>query len=146
MSKSVGQAPTAGEQTQQKTVSDVFRHRSGTGKSYCRTRFNVGSERVKGLPRPTSVLPHQQLYGLVMSHTSAPYCHTRHSNTQLWQLFAAVPNVRTAFLPTAWYQTMALHQISTLAFPHPHPYLLVKHSGGWLPCCRCFSTSCQTSS
>jgi hypothetical protein len=30
-----------------KTVSDIFRHRSGTGKSYCRTRFNVGSERVK---------------------------------------------------------------------------------------------------
>jgi hypothetical protein len=29
-----------------KTVSDVFRHRSGTGKS-CRTRFDVGSERVK---------------------------------------------------------------------------------------------------
>jgi hypothetical protein len=27
-------------------VSDVFRHRSGTGKSYCRTRFDVGSERV----------------------------------------------------------------------------------------------------
>jgi hypothetical protein len=30
-----------------KTVSDVFRHRSGTGKSYCRTGFDVGSERVK---------------------------------------------------------------------------------------------------
>jgi hypothetical protein len=29
-----------------KTASDVFRHRSGTGKSYCRTRFDVGSERV----------------------------------------------------------------------------------------------------
>jgi hypothetical protein len=28
-----------------KTVSDVFRHRSGTGKSYCRMRFDVGSER-----------------------------------------------------------------------------------------------------
>jgi hypothetical protein len=27
-----------------KTVSDVFRHRSGTGKSYCQTRFDVGSE------------------------------------------------------------------------------------------------------
>jgi hypothetical protein len=30
-----------------KIVSDVFRHRSRTGKSYCRTRFDVGSERVK---------------------------------------------------------------------------------------------------
>jgi hypothetical protein len=30
-----------------KTVSDVFRHRSGTGKAYCRTRFDVGSKRVK---------------------------------------------------------------------------------------------------
>jgi hypothetical protein len=30
-----------------KTVSDVFRHRSGTGKSYCRKRFDLGSERVK---------------------------------------------------------------------------------------------------
>jgi hypothetical protein len=30
-------------------VSDVFRHRSGTGKSYCRTRFDVGSERVNSL-------------------------------------------------------------------------------------------------
>jgi hypothetical protein len=30
-----------------KTVSDVFRHRSRTGKSYCRTRSDVGSERVK---------------------------------------------------------------------------------------------------
>jgi hypothetical protein len=30
-----------------KTVSEVFRHRSGTGKSYCRTWFDVGSERVK---------------------------------------------------------------------------------------------------
>jgi len=47
MRKSVGQAPTEGEQTQQKTVSDVFQHRSGTGKSYCRTRSDVGSERVK---------------------------------------------------------------------------------------------------
>jgi hypothetical protein len=47
MRKSVGQTPTAGQQTQQKTVSHVFRHRSGTGKSYCRTRFDVGSERVK---------------------------------------------------------------------------------------------------
>ena len=28
-------------------MSDVFRHRSGTEKSYCRTRSNVGSERVK---------------------------------------------------------------------------------------------------
>jgi len=30
-----------------RTVSDVFPHRSGTGKSYCRARSNVGSERVK---------------------------------------------------------------------------------------------------
>jgi hypothetical protein len=30
-----------------KTVSDVFRHRSRTGKSYCRKRSDVGSERVK---------------------------------------------------------------------------------------------------
>jgi hypothetical protein len=30
-----------------KTASDVFRHRSRTGKSYCRTRFDVGSERIK---------------------------------------------------------------------------------------------------
>jgi hypothetical protein len=28
-------------------VSDVFRHRSETGKSYCQTRFDVVSERVK---------------------------------------------------------------------------------------------------
>jgi hypothetical protein len=28
-----------------KTVSDVFRHRSRTGKLYCRTRSDVGSER-----------------------------------------------------------------------------------------------------
>jgi hypothetical protein len=28
-------------------VSDVFQHRSRTGKSYCRTRSDVGSERVK---------------------------------------------------------------------------------------------------
>jgi hypothetical protein len=46
MRKSVGQAPTAGEQTQQK-LSDVFRHRNGTGLSYCRTRSDIGSERVK---------------------------------------------------------------------------------------------------
>jgi hypothetical protein len=31
-----------------KTMSDVFRHRSRTGKSYCRVKFDVGSERVKG--------------------------------------------------------------------------------------------------
>jgi hypothetical protein len=31
-----------------KTVSDVFRHRSGKESSYCRKRFDVGSERVKG--------------------------------------------------------------------------------------------------
>jgi hypothetical protein len=30
-----------------KTVSDIFRHRNGTGKSYCRSKFDVGSERVK---------------------------------------------------------------------------------------------------
>jgi hypothetical protein len=29
-----------------KKVSDVFRHRNKTGKSYCRTRSDVGSERV----------------------------------------------------------------------------------------------------
>jgi hypothetical protein len=29
-----------------KTVSDFFRHRSRTGKSYCRTRSDVGSETV----------------------------------------------------------------------------------------------------
>jgi hypothetical protein len=46
MRKSVGQAPTAGEQTT-KTVWDIFRHRSRTGKSYYRTRSDVGSERVK---------------------------------------------------------------------------------------------------
>jgi len=45
MRKSVGQPLTAGEQTQQK-LSDVFRHWSGTGESYCRTRSDVGSERV----------------------------------------------------------------------------------------------------
>jgi hypothetical protein len=45
MRKSIVQALTVGEQTQ-KEVSDVFRHWSGTGKSYCRTRSNVGSERV----------------------------------------------------------------------------------------------------
>jgi hypothetical protein len=27
-------------------VSDIFRHRNETGKSYCRTRFDEGSERV----------------------------------------------------------------------------------------------------
>jgi hypothetical protein len=48
MRKSVGQVPTTGEQTQQRTVSDVFRHQSRTGKSYCRTRSDVGLERVKG--------------------------------------------------------------------------------------------------
>jgi hypothetical protein len=47
MTKSFGQAPTAGGQMQQKTVFDVFRHWSRTGKSYCRTRSDVGSERVK---------------------------------------------------------------------------------------------------
>jgi hypothetical protein len=30
-----------------KIVSDIFRHRRRTGKSYCRTRSDVGSERVK---------------------------------------------------------------------------------------------------
>jgi hypothetical protein len=32
-----------------KAVSDVFRHRSKTRKSYCRTRSDVGSERVKNI-------------------------------------------------------------------------------------------------
>jgi hypothetical protein len=36
----------SGQTNATKTVSDVFRHRSGTGKSYCWTRFDVGSERV----------------------------------------------------------------------------------------------------
>jgi hypothetical protein len=47
MRKSVGQAPTAGEQTQQKpcrTSSDIG---AELEKSYCRTRSNVGPERVK---------------------------------------------------------------------------------------------------
>jgi hypothetical protein len=47
MRKSVGQAPTAGENAQQKpcrTSSDIG---SRTGKSYCRTRSDVGSVRVK---------------------------------------------------------------------------------------------------
>jgi hypothetical protein len=33
-----------------KTVSDVFRHRSGTEKLCCRTRFDVGLERVHPPP------------------------------------------------------------------------------------------------
>jgi hypothetical protein len=32
------------------TMSDVFRHRSRTGKSYCRTRSDVRLERVNFLP------------------------------------------------------------------------------------------------
>jgi hypothetical protein len=36
-----------GQTNATKTVSDVFRHRSRTRKSYCRTRSDVGSERVK---------------------------------------------------------------------------------------------------
>jgi hypothetical protein len=39
--------PDSGRTNATKTVSDVFRHRSRTGKSYCRTRSDVGSERVK---------------------------------------------------------------------------------------------------
>jgi hypothetical protein len=37
----------SGRTNSTKTVSGVFRHRSGIGKSYCRTRSDVGSERVK---------------------------------------------------------------------------------------------------
>jgi hypothetical protein len=37
----------SGQTNSTKTVSDFLRHRSGTGKSYCRTKFDVGSERVK---------------------------------------------------------------------------------------------------
>jgi hypothetical protein len=37
------------------TVSDVFRRRSGTGKSYCRTRFDVESERVNTCNRATAL-------------------------------------------------------------------------------------------
>jgi hypothetical protein len=36
----------SGRRNATKFVSDVFRHWSGKGKSYCRTRFDVGSERV----------------------------------------------------------------------------------------------------
>jgi hypothetical protein len=47
--------PDIGRTNATKAVSDVFRHRSRTGKSYCRTRFDVGSERVskerKGMVR-----------------------------------------------------------------------------------------------
>jgi hypothetical protein len=47
MMKSVEGATIAGERN--KIVSDVLRHRSGTGKSDCRTRFDVGLERIKYL-------------------------------------------------------------------------------------------------
>jgi hypothetical protein len=50
MRKSVGQAPTAGEQTQQKpcqTSSDIG---AGQEKYYCRTRSDVGSERANLIP------------------------------------------------------------------------------------------------
>jgi hypothetical protein len=33
-------------------VSDIYRHRSGTGKSYCRTRFDVGLEGVNNVLYP----------------------------------------------------------------------------------------------
>jgi hypothetical protein len=46
MRKSVGTGSDSGRTNATKTVSDVFRHQSGTGKSYCRMRFDVGSERV----------------------------------------------------------------------------------------------------
>jgi hypothetical protein len=50
MWKSFGQAPTAGEQMQKKTVAEFFRHRSGATKSYCRTRSAVEAERGKSNP------------------------------------------------------------------------------------------------
>jgi hypothetical protein len=39
-----------------KTVSDVSRHRSGTGKSYRRARFDEGSERVNGKMEPYLII------------------------------------------------------------------------------------------
>jgi hypothetical protein len=42
-----------------KTMSDFFRHRSRTGKSYCRTRSDVGSERVK---QPSASSLHVKCY------------------------------------------------------------------------------------
>jgi hypothetical protein len=47
-----------------KTVSDIFRHQSRTGKSYCQTRSDVGSERVK-IDGQNILLP--QLYTICMN-------------------------------------------------------------------------------
>jgi hypothetical protein len=58
-----------------KTVSDVFRHWSGTGKSYCRTRSDVGSERVNpwhSLPSPS--IGQTNSYCSQLCNT----CHNRH--------------------------------------------------------------------
>jgi hypothetical protein len=44
----------SGQTNATKTVSDVFRHRSGTGKSYCQTRSDVGSETVNKCHRKHS--------------------------------------------------------------------------------------------
>src|SRR5215475_13080388 len=44
-----------------KTVSDVFRHRNRTGKSYCWTRSDVGSERVNRPSIPVSALVDQSI-------------------------------------------------------------------------------------
>jgi hypothetical protein len=60
----------SGRTNETKYVSGVFRHWSGTGKSYCRKRFNVRSERVKvinlNVPRIES------RWGRYFAHLSRP--------------------------------------------------------------------------
>jgi hypothetical protein len=55
-----------------KTVSDVFRHRSRTGKSYCRTRSDLGSERFEYILFKYSGKRAIKLYFLVLYYVL--YC------------------------------------------------------------------------
>jgi hypothetical protein len=84
--KSVGQAPTAGEQTKQnprrtgsesgrtnetKPASDIFRHRSRTGKTYCRTSSDVWLERFNSDLKCLKYNIHRQFLSLLVEHRAS---------------------------------------------------------------------------
>jgi hypothetical protein len=77
-------------------VSDVFRHWSGTGKSYCRTRFDVGSERVKVFPllarhspltTPNKILLYKLLLRSMVTYAAPVWSSTSPTNYRHLQVY-----------------------------------------------------------
>ena len=92
-----------------KTVSDVFRHRSRTGKSYCRTRSDVGSERVN------TYMSHKKV------HKSAKFFMKIHMTIMLRNMTLLMPYKEAPWIGPPLHHLLANTQPSPNILPHILP-------------------------